>query len=779
MLLISIISLSVFSPFSTDIKEEIKPALHAIVDPVIYASVGTLLGTTAILSEIGWGICKLTPWSTTFGNEFYIAGKVLGIAAWHSFTQSVKKSPVFSIFFPSHNSHAAWLEHKKILSQIPISSPEDHELISFLQKRWLAKMTGCYPFLIDWMCPSFGIHLQVHPESTNSYARLPGDKFSDTYKKRIQAWKHFLPHPHEFPLVLTRPTNISDYYPKTIVDLTDELPKETLNRAQWLQFWNDYKKTLSHLDPSQIICIQRVQQKDIGGIRLLPLDDKYTEKHHQIILDWVSQYGLSANRIELDRPFDTLEIAKSKPKSFSLDTKTEWVTVINSFETEWKSDHPQKTLMFKSALQILKDFCVHISDSRWEEIQRSPTLWSAAKVSFKKIKKQFQKITREEIPFYQTISCIEQIFADISSLLEIYNIYTPADFANIFRNHLTCIPQNLQPLTGYGIHSSGMTSLGGIFKAMGNHPKILYGENAYFECIHAAESTSAAKSIQEATEEDWKQVDLILAQFNPTVKRINFKVTEYQATEYHVENISNILHKALKAKEGKPLTIALDGTLDFSDSPRVGKLLNEFQKEIEEGSLNVICYRSGLKFDLFGMDNYCGAPFFIIHNQDPKWASFDTLLTDPVLQTDRLSINWFCLAFQNTAPYLELYRKNIFDNTRAVLEKIPSSLYSENNPYYRVIPIDADAEASFIDIKIFGPMSAVRGGLLVGMYCTLKCMEEGHPLLFRPSIGFYHPNLAVLFGTNCTTVRLTLGLDPSQVDIIANCLSKIAVCNGN
>jgi len=56
-------------------------------------------------------------------------------------------------------------------------------------------------------------------------------------------------------------------------------------------------------------------------------------------------------------------------------------------------------------------------------------------------------------------------------------------------------------------------------------------------------------------------------------------------------------------------------------------------------------------------------------------------------------------------------------------------------------------------------------------------MEAGHPLLYRPGIGFYHPNLALLYGTECTTVRLTVGLDPDQVDVIVHCLEKISTCN--
>ena len=271
-----------------------------------------------------------------------------------------------------------------------------------------------------------------------------------------------------------------------------------------------------------------------------------------------------------------------------------------------------------------------------------------------------------------------------------------------------------------------------------------------------------------------KQVDLILAQFNPVLRRIDFEITEYR-----VEKVVETLHKVLSFDREKPLTLALDCTLDFIDSPRVSHLLNEFQKEIKMGSLNIICYRSGLKFDLFGMDNYCGAPFFMIHNQETKWAHFDLILNDPGLQTDRLSLNWFCLAYKCAADQLELYRKQIFDNTRALLNKVPQRLLHDQSSNYRIIPVEEGADLAFLDIKIFGPLHAIRGGLLAGGSLYLKCMEGGHPIFYRPSLGLYHPNFSMIFCDNFTTIRLTLGLDPAQIDVLAKTFELIDSLNGS
>ncbi len=167
--------------------------------------------------------------------------------------------------------------------------------------------------------------------------------------------------------------------------------------------------------------------------------------------------------------------------------------------------------------------------------------------------------------------------------------------------------------------------------------------------------------------------------------------------------------------------------------------------------------------------------FFI--NGGATWDSFDSLLTDPVLQTDRLSLNWFCLAYQSATPQLELYRKQVFANTRSLLNQVPSRLLSDKDAHYRVIPFESDADPAFIDIKISGPCHQAKAAVLVGGCLYLECMEGGHPIFYRRSLGFYHPNFGILFGKDSTTIRLTLGLDPAQVDLLTHCFEKIDALN--
>jgi hypothetical protein len=176
------------------------------------------------------------------------------------------------------------------------------------------------------------------------------------------------------------------------------------------------------------------------------------------------------------------------------------------------------------------------------------------------------------------------------------------------------------------------------------------------------------------------------------------------------------------------------------------------------------------------MDNYCGAPFVMIHNHDSKWSSFTSLASEPALQADRLSLNWFCLAYKYAAQELEDYRKQTFENTKALLNALPSKLF-DTGVRYRVIPMDQNANLAFIDLKVFGPLHQMRAAFVIGGLFTVKCMESGHPLFNRASVGFYHPNITIIFSEECSTIRFTLGLDPAQIAPVAHCFAMINALN--
>jgi hypothetical protein len=799
-------------------ETKISSAFHKIADDAFYICTGLVLEPVSYLARLAWGISLLSPWASTVGNECLLFSHLCHSGAKDLLSQVFHKTPS-SRGLPSFNgvrpSHSSWHLNKLLLSQIPAFSDEEKQLLFFLEKHWLAKVTGFYPLLVNWVCPCFGMCIQVHPETTSSYSRNPANKFSQTYTDIVNDWKRSLPHPQYYPLILTRPFDVHHFLPtcldvpkeeqvqttvekvalhmqsadmKPVVDLTCIFPENIKDRKEWMRIWTEYRIHFlqrckeCNLDPNRIICIQRVHGQAVGGVRILPLSVPFAdqlESHFQYLLEWVSTLGLSANRVELDRyssPPARPDIDQPCISPVSKESKETFFSYLCQFKQNWKSDFPHEILLVKGTLQVLEGLLTNLTEAKWNEIIGSPTRSMVVQLSFLKIKKQLEiLLDKKEIYFF---NIVEQIHADLSTLLEIFAPFSAKDFPAIYRDALT-IPADLRPFTSCGVHAAGMTNLTGIFKAaeksVGSAPRVLYGENTYFECINVAERISKASPVEKASEEDFQQVDLILSQFNPVLRRIDFEIAEYK-----VEKIAETVHRALNTQREKPLTLALDCTLDFIDSPRVSKLLQEFQREIKMGVLNLICYRSGLKFDIFGMDNYCGAPFFMIHNQDKKWADFDLILNAPALQTDSLSLNWFCLAYKCAQDQLELYRKQIFDNTRALLNKIPKRLLDMKRGNYRVIPVEEGANSSFIDIKVFGPFHAMRGGVLAGGCLYLKCMEDGHLIFYpRPSLGFYHPNFTMIFCDNFTTIRLTLGLDPAQVDLLAKSIEMIDSLNGS
>ena len=423
--------------------------------------------------------------------------------------------------------------------------------------------------MVDFACPCFGLAVQVHPDTTSgSYARSPSIKLTQTYLKRVDDWKQHLPHPQEFPLILTRPFNIQEYLPacfevaaddkvaatvekvafklaegsKVVVDLTRVIAEK--NPKKWLERWTAYRQAFIEackehkLNLSLIICIQRVNQEFIGGIRVLPLLVAESELHDQFLLKWISNFGLSANLIELDRWScnETLSLPSTlEPPSIDPQIKEDFIACIKAFDGG--STHPQKKLMLEGTVNVIKGLLDHISEENWNTIMSCPTRASVVQMSFSKIQQRLELLAQEKetMLFPDMTNHLEQIHANLSSLLEIFTPYGPADFPAIYRKLLTSIPSSLKSLTSCAVHTSGMTSVTGIFKAvektLSRAPRVLYGENTYFECILHAELVSKASPANEASESDFKEVDLILAQFNPVLKRIDYQVSEYKSED--------------------------------------------------------------------------------------------------------------------------------------------------------------------------------------------------------------------------------------------------------
>ena len=743
---------------------------------------GSSLAAISFLAKAAWIVSFVLPPASSALGETALLSEISGSAAKRFLLQP-------AAFRESVSPYASWERNQAFLAQVPLATEEDLQLVEFLERRWLAKSSGFFPMEIGSICPSFGLNVQVHPGTTNSYARDPASKISKAYEERVESWKKSLPHPADFPLVLTRPADLRSRLPsyleyanarqcvefakkngRAVVDFTRAIVAS--EPEAWLAVWKPLRKGLlaaareRGVEPGSIVCIQTLRQGETGGIRILPLTTEDPRPAH-VLLDWISCFGLAANQVEIDRFPPSLQKRLSSTQPIQGCPIEEFSSYLEAFACD--SFLPRKAILAEGTVRLLKGWVASVDSERLERVEaRSAIL----RYSLERIRNELEQL-KADGAFFKDASHIEEIHAHLSAILEIASPFNVGDFPAIYQRLLLSVPQRLKSLTFCALHSPGMASAGGILhaaaKALGRKPRVLYGENTYFECIKAVELMASPQPALNASENELREADLLIAQFNPVWKR-----TDLRSEGYRAEDVAGLLKRCLEAKRGESLTLALDCTLDYIDSPRVGQLLEEFQEEIQRGALNVVCYRSGLKFDLFGMDNYSGAPFFMIHSVDSKWTPFDELLTDPALLSDRLSANWFCLAYSFAAPQLELYRRQIFENTRALLKEVPKTLHASSGAY-RVIPVDERADPSFIDMHIYGPFHAARAAAIAASLFYFRCMEKGHPIFYRRSLGFYHLNFGLLFGEGSSTIRLTLGLDPEEVGVLADCFRAIDV----
>ncbi len=768
----------IFAPLYCEEEAE-SQKFETLYKSPIYRAVGLLFESVSHAAAFGGGVCSLLGEKAITPNECLLFSNICFQAAQVAFKGIDGKK--------SHWRQTAF-KNQTLLTQVPVSSEEDLDLLDFLENRWLAKVAGISRLGLDWIYPCFGLSLQANPLSNHSYARLASSYMADSYKKRMESWKESFSK--NTPLILTRPSNVGPLLPsyfsltlndsleefveklrgKAVVDLTEFLSLDPTKREFWQKRFSDLC-TLKNLDINDITCIERVEAKGIGGIRILPLFGhslKTVSSQYTHLLDWTATMGLVATRVELDRGHSI------KKRVFSEDLFEETLEVegflqfIKAAKSKCEGQPHHQKILIDGTLHAIEGLFASLGEEGLEKLLSSKTKTKVAKLSIENIEKQLTSLLDNlNLSTFELGSSLEIVHANLSALLEVMTPFSKADFSNIYQD-LNPLPESLNSLTSFGIHSTGMTCLGSIIKAVEKNlgdVHAIYGEFTYYECVKAFQKLSkVAVRSDQAREENWKEANLLFYQSKPAL-RIDLDFEQYEA-----EKIIEAVKRCLSYKREAPLTLILDSTLDFIVSNKVKDIIANFSEEIKEGVLNVVVFRSGNKLDLLGMDNYCGAPFFFLNNND---FSFDFLMTDPSLQCDRLSLNWFCLAYKYVFTELELYKKQIYENTRNLLDRVPEAM-TKNKARYRLVPMTKEGEAPFLDIKVTGPFQKGKSVALVLPLFFLESMKAKEPLFNRPSLGFYHPNITVIFGEECSTIRLTLGLDPLEVDLFVRCFETLS-----
>ncbi len=444
--------------------------------------------------------------------------------------------------------------------------------------------------------------------------------------------------------------------------------------------------------------------------------------------------------------------------------------------TQWKSQltssphDSYQVILGQSTLQLVAGLIEKIDEAKWASINQNPEMRQLVQTSFYRLLQHLATAKNRQEDFNKFTQAIELAHCEIATLLVLTTPFKQSDFQQIYKDQLTLIPQELQGLVTTGIAKSAMNIFAGInaaVKADRPHMERVYTPGSYFEERHFIGSNRTTNEV--LNDPAIQQIDLYIGEFNHNIH------IHSQHNHYEASNLEEEIQALLDKKENtKHLTIAVDGTIDYVNSKKHELLLKRFSKEIQEGKLNFIFFHSGQKFDMLGMDNYYGAPFYMINNGAKQWKAFDHLVSDEIYQTDPLSQQWFCLANQCAFTHMETYRQQIFNNTRQVLDQVPDYLKPGNNPHVKVCTVDRSMEASFIDIKLLGDKVLKKE---VYALFFKKLEEHNIKAHTRGSFGFYHLNLNDIPSEDnqaLLNIRINPGLNSQEVKILVEFLNDLA-----
>lgn len=459
---------------------------------------------------------------------------------------------------------------------------------------------------------------------------------------------------------------------------------------------------------------------------------------------------------------------------------------------------PHIAILGKATIELLEGLLGEINIDKWEDLHYNPDTRLLVQTSLFRIMQHLSVANSHafsasllannplqeapQVSFTEFAQAIELIHCEIATLLAIAMPFNEGDFDEIYKNQLTCVPKGLRKHLKVGITKSAMNTVAGINRAvLEGNPQAgrAYMAGSYFESRLLMGDQRTSEDLIADT--SIKTVDLYVREFNENVS-VHLSHSHYVPADMIAE-----IDALLKAKpDTKELTIAVDSTIDYVNSPRAQAVLEHYATQIQEGKLNFVFFRSGQKFDMLGMDNYYGSPFYMVnnsltHNGDEKWGAFNDLMHSPVHKTDPLSMQWFCLANKYALSSMDEYRKRIFRNHRILLNRIKNELpellpQSGQHQEISVSTADPKMDSAFIALKVFSKQPGKMIELLEKLYHQ-EFLNKGALAYERGSFGFYMPNLNLLAawedkGKGQRIVRFNLGLDPSGIHIMMEVLKK-------
>lgn len=415
-------------------------------------------------------------------------------------------------------------------------------------------------------------------------------------------------------------------------------------------------------------------------------------------------------------------------------------------------------LLANATVKMMSALLGKISEKEWKEKQNDPIKRELTQNALFRIAQHLAAAVHSEGNFRQFSQCIDCTHSELTTLLALYSPFDPHTFDQKYKDFLRpIIPKNLE-ISTVGVARSAMNVFAGVNAAVitdNPNPIRICGSHSYYEEVALVGGNKTLEQVLQ--DPSVEKVDLYVAEFNHNID-IDPNHTRYQKGQV-IDDIRSIFKNKPKTDS---LTVSIDATIDFTKSEDIADFFKEFQNEIAEGKLNVVVFRSGQKFDMMGLDNYFGSPFYIVNNSDKKWEKFNEIKTEGAFQTDPLSQQFFSWMTETESglALIDQYKNQIFENTRTIIDSVPKELAPEPGKEVCVCSFDQGVKTPFIDIKIDLADLDKKDDLQAWarQRFTQIFLEKDKLVFMRGSFGFPHPNITWID----PKMRINPGIDPSE-----------------
>ncbi len=379
---------------------------------------------------------------------------------------------------------------------------------------------------------------------------------------------------------------------------------------------------------------------------------------------------------------------------------------------------------------------------------------------------------------------IELSHAELRTILAIANPYPYEDdrvlfsdiYINLLKNH-EVLPEPLHGNATAGLAKTGVNAYAAAMVAAmqtvtDDHFSAVYSQGFYFEQIPFIGNDREITQVFGRGLD--RKIDVYACQIHPGVEI----ATEHYRYESH--NVRRDIDRILRLNRttNTKLTVIMDCTIDYVESEDIRQLLLAYQHQVLTGNLNFVFFRSGQKYDMYGLDNYYGAPFFIVNNQEGIWRRFNEIPICSAVKADELTHNYFSMSYLAAPVGADEYRRLVFDNARYLIDRTPPELIATPENIRQRIRISQAGDGmnlSYLDIKVYGFCHYLRS-LVLMRYFYYLCSKEDVKAYTRASFGFQHTNFITInvnFVPDSTTIRLSPGICRDELDVVVRFLNDL------